>query len=1086
MRKLFFMMGILLCISLTVFSQTRTLPGRVFDTEGKPVPFATIQIRGTKQSTVADADGNFKISLKPGETIVVSAVTLTPVEIKIGGQNEIRVILERASSQLGEVYVTTALGIKRSRSSLPYATQQVTTEDLNRTPTTNVVNNLSGKVAGLQVTASNTVGGSTNVILRGFKSLTQSNQALFVVDGVPFDNTNQSRNGIDLGNVSSDINPDDIESVNVLKGAAASALYGSRASNGVIVITTKKGTKRKGLGVSVNSGTSLGFFDESTLPKYQLEYGQGYGSAGYSSSFPDHDGFFYWVPVFNSNGARVNVVQTNQDADTGPAFDANQLVYQWDAFSPGNKNYGKATPWKPSAHHSYTDYAEKPIITTNSVIVDGGSDKGTFKLAYANSYEKGVLPNSNVKKNTVDFNATYNLADGLTAGGNISYIKEDGTNRNGYTYGTSNASRNFRQWWGTNIDVKELKADYFRTHQNISWNWNTAAYTGNVNGAVGKAAYHDNPYWVQYENYNNDSRDRVFGNAFLNYKITSYLNLLGRASVDYYSSVFESRVAIGSVATSSYRKTLSDFRENNYDLLLNFDKNIGSAFNLKALAGGNIRQSRTTSTDAVTNGGLVVSRYYALANSAKTPAAPVETDVRKEVDGVFAGATLTYKEFLSLDATGRRDVSSALPKGNNSYFYPAASLSFIFSKLLPSLTWLSYGKLRGNYAEVGGDAPAYSLQNTFTAGTAFNSQSVFTASTTNNNARLRPEKNRSYEVGLEGSFLGNRVGFDVTYYHSQLIDQITPITPSVATGYSSFYVNGGTVQNSGVEVSVNAVPVKTKDFSWNIAINWSKNNSKVISLYGGQPSYTITSWQKGQLVAEAGKAWGILRGTDYTYKNGQKIVNPNTGYYVFNANTKSDIGNINPDWLAGITNSVRYKNWNLSFLVDIKKGGDVYSLDLDYGSYSGLYPWTAGKNDLGNSVRLPLSKGGGLILPGVDADGKKNTKRIDASDINAGGFSFSSADGASEALKHFVYDGGYVKLREVALAYSLPQPLINRLGFIRGIDIALTGRNLWIIHKNLPYADPEQGQASGNASIGFQNAAFPSMRTFAFNLKLKF
>lgn len=607
----------------------------------------------------------------------------------------------------------------------------------------------------------------------------------------------------------------------------------------------------------------------------------------------------------------------------------------------------------------------------------------------------------------------------------------------------------------------------------------------NTGGNLSKGAYHDNPYWQQYENYNNDSRDRIFGNVNLNYKITSYLNFTARTSLDYYSSLFEYRYAVGSVSTPSYRKVLSSFKENNYDFLLNFDKNLNKNFNLKALLGSNIRQTRTTSTDAVTNGGLIVPRYYALANSAKTPAAPVETDAAKEVDGIFGGATLAYKDYLTVDATIRRDKSSTLPSNNNTYYYPAASAGFIFSKLIPQTSWLNIGKIRANYAEVGGDAPVYSLQNTFTAGTAFNSQALFTASTTNNNPQLRSEKTKSYEIGLEAAFLHNRIGFDVTYYTAKTIDQITPITPSTATGYNSFYVNGGTVQNSGVELSINAVPVKIKNFTWNLTLNWSKNVSKVISLYGGQPSYAITSWQKGQLVAETGSSWGILRGTDYTYKNGKPIVNAN-GYYVFNSNTKSDIGNINPDWIGGIANSFKYKNWSLSFLIDVKQGGSVYSLDLDYGSYSGLYPWTAGKNDLGNSVRKTIANGGGLILPGVHADGTANTTRIDASDINAGGFSFSSADGFSQPLKHFVYDASYIKLRELAIAYSLPQHVINRLPVIKGIDLSLTGRNLWIIHKNLPYADPEQGQASGNASIGFQNAPYPSIRAYAFNVKLKF
>jgi len=438
------LLAVLLLSVLSVFSQQKVVTGKVSDVNGKPVESATIQIKGSKIATTSDSQGIFKLSVKAGNILIISSVNAAPVEVKIVNQTELSVVLEIAAAQLNEVLVTTALGIKRSRSSLPYSTQQITAEELNRTPTTNVVNNLSGKVAGLQVTASTTLGGSSNVILRGFKSLTQSNQALFVVDGVPYDNTNQSRNGFDLGNTASDINPDDVESVNVLKGAAASALYGSRASNGVIVITTKKGAKRKALGITINSGTTLGTFDKSTLPEYQLEYGEGYGSAGYSSSFPTHDGFFYWVPVFNSNGARVNVVQTNQDADTGPAYDASLSVYNWDAFSPGNKNYGKATPWLPAAHHSYTDFAEKPITTTNSIFVDGGSEKGTFKLGYTNTYDKGILPNSYVKKNLINFASTYNVTDRLSVGSSINYINENSLNRNGYTYSVSSNSRNFR------------------------------------------------------------------------------------------------------------------------------------------------------------------------------------------------------------------------------------------------------------------------------------------------------------------------------------------------------------------------------------------------------------------------------------------------------------------------------------------------------------------------------------------------------------------------------------------------------------------------------------------------------------------
>ena len=1073
-------------------AQNSFIRGSITDSKGKAIPFASVQLKGSGKGTAADEKGNFSIEAPVGGTLIISATSYESQEILIGSAESLSIGLKDANS-LKEVVVT-ALGIKRTRSSLPYATQQVSAVELNRTPNTNFINNLSGKVAGLQITASNALGGSSNVILRGSKSLTQSNQALFVVDGVPYDNSTQNLGGYDLGNPASDINPDDIESITVLKGAAASALYGSRASNGVIVITTKKGNpKDKTVGITLSQTIQAGLIDKSTLPKYQTQYGQGYGSAGASSP----DGYFYYQPIAGSGGQPVSIVETDEDQVWGSAYNPNLKVYQWDAFSPGNPNFGKATPWVAAAHHDPTDFLVTPVTSITSVYINAANENSTVKAGYSNSYDGGILPNSHIKKNALNLGLTYNLNSRLTLGGQINYSDEDGLNRNSYDFrATNTALRDFRQWWPTNVDLNEQKADYFRTRTNNTWNW-LGGYATAGPGNLPPAAYHNNAYWTQYENYNNDSRQRYFGNISLNYKINDHLNLLGRVSKDSYDQLFETRIAVGSFQTPSYSKYLGSFSETNYDLLLNYDQDLGKDFNLKAIAGGNVRQDVNSSTSAATSGGLVVPHFYSLSNSVKTPAAPTEYDAEKEVDGVFAGFTLGYRELLTLDATLRRDVSSTLPKGNNAYYYPAVSGNFLFSRLLPGLPWLSYGKLRANYAEVGGDAPVYSTQNTYAAGTPFNSQTLFTYTTTNNNPDLLPERNRTYEAGIEAGFLHNRLGFDLTVYQSRLINQITPITPSAASGFTLFYVNGGTIQNRGVEFSFNAVPIKTKDFTWSVLLNWSKNNNKVLSLYGGQPSYTIASYQNSiQLVAETGKSSGILRGTDYQYVNGQREIDAN-GYPIKATNTKSDIGNINPNWLGGITNSFRYKNGSFSFLLDVRQGGDVYSLDMDYGSWSGVIPETAGKNSLGNPVRSPVSQGGGLVLQGVTADGKANTTRVDISDINtANQFPFGSIN--SIAAKSYVYDASYVKLREVALTWSIPNRILGTTGVIKGIDLSLTGRNLWIIHKDLPYADPEQGAASTttsssapivynpNASIGYQTGVYPNVRSFAFNVKLKF
>ncbi len=1084
----------LLC--LNAHSQKRTITGTVTDSSGAPIPNVSVRLKASKSGVSTQENGSFHISASPSDVLIFTNIGFAPQEIRVGSRESFQVTLSRSTQALNEVVVT-ALGIRRSKNSLPYATQQISGDQVTKTMNTNFVDNMSGKVAGLQITSSNTMGGSNNVILRGMKSLTQSNQALFVVDGVPYDNTNQSttqsaQGYYDLGNAASDINPNDIESVSVLKGAAASALYGSRGSNGVILITTKRGSRlNKGLGITVNFGVTVGTPDNSTLPQYQTQYGEGYGASGGGAGNPNP--YFYWQPTFSSNGQNVNIVETDIDQMTGPAYDPSLMVYQWDAFSPGNPNYGKATPWKPAAHYKPTDYFETPVSTSTSVFADGGNDKSTFKMGYTRSDDKGYLPNSSQIKDLLNLGVTYNLAPQLTVGGEFNYSDVNAIGRYGYGYYGGNGTQinpmtDFRQWWETGIDLPAQKADYFRTNSNATWNW-LGGYTTNVPGNIVKPAYHDNPYWVRYKNYESDGRDRYFGNAFLNYKVAPFLTILGRVSKDDYNQVVETRYDIGSAGTPSYSKTLSSYDETNYDLLVNFDKNLGDNFNLKALLGTNVRQDNTSSTYSITNGGLVVPGFFALANSVNTPNAPTETFGRKEVDGIFTGATLSYKDMITLDGSLRRDKSSTLPTAHSAYYYPAISANWVFSKLLADVPWLSYGKLRANYAAVGGDAPLFSLQNTYVSTTPFNGQTIFNSPTTNNNPNLLPEMNHTYEVGAEMSFLQNRVGFDATYYHAQSINEITPINVSTSSGYSKFFVNGGTIQNQGVELTLNLTPVKTHDFSWDMNINWSTNKSKVISLYNGQPSFLISAYQNSvQLVAEKGKPYGELRGTSYTYVNGKPEVDSN-GYYVKQPNALTDIGNISPKWLGGINNTFKYKNFSLSFLIDVRKGGDVYSLDLDYGASAGLTPHTAGYNKNGVAVRTPLSQGGGYLFPGVTSDGKPNTKLVDASDINAKLFPFSSDN--QEVAKQYVYDAGYVKLREAAITWSVPASTINRLHFVRGIDLSLTGRNLWIIHKNLPYADPEQGVPSSgsygaNGSQGFQSGSYPVFRTFGFNVKARF
>lgn len=1071
----------LIFIATLAIAQTRTITGKVLDETGQPVSGASIVIKGTNTGSSANAEGDFRINAKLGDVLVISAVGIPSKEVTVTSNASMTVSLTRESQNLSEVVVT-ALGIRRTRNQVPYAAQTIVGEETSKTRTSNFVNTLSGKVSGLEIRQTNTLGGSTNVVLRGAKSITGNNQALFVVDGVPYDNSNTNstdqrtgRGGYDYGTSAADINPDDIESITVLKGAAASALYGSRGSNGVILITTKKATR--GLGITVNSGISLGMIDKSTFPTYQTKYGGGYGKY-----YEDTSGNFLYrdpntfAPLDSATApGGVLVVPTSEDASYGAAFNPNLQVYQWDAFDPASPYYHKPRPWVAATNLPPT-FFEKPISTNNSVFIDGASDKGSFKLGYTRNDDRGILPNSKITKNIINFGSTYNITDRLTAGASINFSNIEGLGRYGTGYENLNTAMNFRQWWQVNTDIEELKEAYFRNKKNVTWNWTDPT-------DLGPPIFWNNPYFNRYQNYENDARNRYFGNVNLNYKITDWLNILGRVSLDSYSEMQEERRALTSTGNDGppyYSRFNRNFSEANYDLLLNFDKNISSDFNLKALLGTNIRKQSIQSIYATTNGGLVIPNNYSLQNSANPLEPPVEQDLRKEVDGVFAGATLSYKNYLTLDGTIRRDASSTLPKGNNTYYYPSVSLGFVFSQLVPSATWLSYGKLRGNYAEVGNDAPFYITKDAYTIISPFGSAPLASVGGIRSNPNLLPEKTKSAEVGLEMAFLKNRVGFDATYYRAESFNQILPTTVSTATGYSSKYLNAGTIVNKGVEISVYATPVRTSDFSWTINLNWTRNRNKVQSLFEGSSNLLLANFQGGVSVnATLGEPYGTLRGSDFVYDSatGQRVILAN-GRYKFSSTSNVVIGNPNPDWIGGINNTLRYRNVSLSWLVDFRQGGDVFSLDMYYGLATGLYPETAGLNDLGNPLRLPIAQGGGIIREGVTEDGKPNTKRVEAYNFGAYGYRYTPA-------KAFVYDASYIKLREVVLTYSIPKKVLGKISVFKGIDLNLIGRNLWIIHKNLPYADPEETVSSGNLQ-GYQTGAYPTTRTVAFNLKLRF
>jgi TonB-linked SusC/RagA family outer membrane protein len=1105
MKRIYLLFLFLLTATTMLTAQTRIITGTVMGTEDRqPVAGCTVQIKGTTAGTLTDINGKYSLPVpQNATTLVFSYIGMKSLDVEIGGRTLIDVSLQSDLVGLSEVVVT-ALGISREKKSLGYATQQVSGDAVSTVKSSNFMNSLSGKLSGVVIKRNQNMGGSTNVIVRGSKSLQNTNQVLYVVDGVPINNniglyttpgtaSSQSTGGIgyDYGNAASDINPEDIESVNVLKGSSAAALYGSRASGGVIMITTKKGKEGKdGIGVSLNSNITFSAIDKSTFPTYQDQYGAGYGQ--YYG--PDGDAWFESRTSSGKNSTTDPVndplmdwVPTDQDASYGAKFDGHP-VWGWYSVDPESPWYKQSKPWLPAKNGPIT-FFEKPITYSNSVAIDKSFATGTLRMSYNNYNTTGLMPNSKLNKNNFLVNGSWNVSKRLTASVSANFIKQDATGRNSTGY-SDNILTNMRQWTQTNLDYKDQLEAYNATQRNLTWNYNSA---------LNYPIYTDNPYFQRYQNYQNDTRVRTIGNMAINYKIFEWLDVFGRVAVDEYSEFQEERRAVGSVATpfgvsrtnqkSGYLRRDNTFSEYNFDLMLNFKKRLTESLNLNGFIGANERRTNNSYFTNSTNGGLFVPGIYSIQNSLSPLPYPVESKSKIGVRSQFASVSLGYKDFLYLDATARQDYASTLPVSHNKYFYPSVTTALIFSELLRR-DWLSFGKLRLNYAQVGNLAGYDQLIDTYVVNTPMNGANN-QLPRTKKNPDLKNESTNSLEAGMEASFFKSRLGFDIAVYKTNSLNQIMPVPISQTSGYEFLMVNSGEIENKGIELMLKGTPVLKGAFRWDIAVNWAKNRSKVISLYPNISNLLLGSFQEGvTLNATLGEPYGTLKGSDYTYDDkGNKIISAATGLPVKSKTATEIIGNVNPHWNGGISNTITYNNIALSFLVDIQQGGDIYSLDMFYGMSSGLYPETVIKNDLGNPVRDPLTNdatSGGYIIEGVnvvrDADGNivsstKNNTRVDASTSDGWGYTV-------EPNKAAIYDASYVKLREVTLSYSLPSALLRNT-FIKGASIGFVGSNLWIVHKNLPYADPESGLSAGNIQ-GYSIGSLPSTRDFSFNVKFNF
>ena len=1011
-------------------------------------------------------------------TTSVLAVVLTSSFALVNAQTD------STKTQNIEGVVVTALGIKREQKTLGYASQQLKGDQLTSgtTNTGNVASQLSGKVAGLQVNTNNNFGGSSNLVIRGYKSL-KGGGPLIVIDGSPVNNNSLSGT-FDYGNFLSDINQEDIESVNVLKGAAASALYGERGLNGVIVITTKSGRGRNDQrwGVTLQSSANFGFIDKTTFPEYQSMYGGGYANEDWN-----------FVNDKNEGGDYTNF---NDDASLGPKYDGHPIYFN-DAFDPNSPNFGKKRPYLAGAH-TPVDFFETATNYANTITLQKSGEKSNFMLGYTNQMMNGIMPNSVLRKNTVSTKLGFDLTDKLTATIYSTLTIQDtrGRNETGYS---DNLISGFRQWWNVDTDIYEQKAAYLNSgEQNVTWN--------RVDTENGRPAYWNNPYFQRYKNYQSDSRLRNFSYAMVNYEINPHWNVTAKLSNDFLRMLIENRLATGSGAqafgnsgndvNSGYAKQQINQSEQNFDAFANYKYDITDKIDISGVVGANVRRNYYASDYASTEGGLAVPDLFSLSNSQGTVLPTSETEYKQATVGAYATASLGFADTFYVDGTYRVDKSSNLPKDNNAYGYGSIAGSVILSSLIKQ-DWLSFWKIRGNYAVVGGSTGVYQLKNTYSTRGIMGGAVLYDPTLIDGrayvraNSQLKPERSKEFEFGMEMQFFNRRLGFDVAAYNSKTTDQIISLPISASSGFSYKVFNAGEIDNKGVEVQLNLTPLKSKDFSWDINANWAKNKNEVVDL-NGFDNYLLATYQGGvTLNASVGQAFGTLIGTDYVYDaNGNRVVtSPDAnglGGGMWAKTAPKVIGNITPDWTGGVRNTFNYKGLSVGFLIDVQKGGNTYSTDMLYGYSGGLY-----KETTSPEFRDPAN----VVLNGVYANGQVNTTPLGGYKLVNGVktrvrniynyYSYQPQGYNNAPNSEFIYDTSYVKLREASISYKLPKDMISSLN-VDDVTLSLVGRNLWIIDKKIPYADPEAGVGGGLRSKGNSIGILPTTRDFGFNVSIKF
>jgi len=1068
-----------------VMAQTKEITGKVVSADdGGSVPGSSVSLKGTTLGTITDMEGMYRLKVpQDAKTLVFSFVGMKTQEVAINNQSVINVKLSSDNISVDEVVVT-ALGITREKKALGYASQDVSGEALTRAKDQNIVNSLSGKIAGVQITsATGAVGGSSRISIRGNSSF-GNNEPLFVVDGVPVTNYSSDVSqwgGVDYGNGASDMDPTNIESVTVLKGANAAALYGMLAANGVILITTKKGSKSKGFGININS--SVTFDNAYIIPNYQNKYGQGYNGEEYRfnayqkanpGTYANYQDYSANESFFYKNGGIGGGVYDGMDESFGPRLDIGLKLPQFD--SPIVNGVRQATDWI-SQPNNVKDFFETGITLDNSVSIDGASEKGSNRLFMSRQDITGAVPNTDLTKNTISFSNTINISKKLHASGTVTYTQSKSDNLPGQGYTANNVMQSIGGWFGRQVNMTNLKN-----------NWNTDNADGNPYNW--NSNYHNNPYWTLYKNTNGQQKDHVYGNVSADYKIADWISLNGRVGTDWYH-IFKKAVSAnrsnGIRPGGSFSQSQAYKQETNADLYFILNKKINDDFSVNGTFGANYRDYNYHNT-YIQALSLTVPDLFTIGNVSGNPVAQ-QTDTRFRSNSVYASASFDYKKWFYLDLTARNDWSSTLPSNNWSFFYPSATMSWIVSDMFkfdPKI--VSFAKLRASWAQVGNATDAYQLAMTYTSLDPYDGTTPFRLPTTMPALNLKPESITSTEVGAEVKFLQNRFGLNVTYYDKVAKDQIMDIDISDASGYDKMKINAGEIENKGIELELQGQILKSeKGLNWNIAVNWAKNKNQVNKLYSDLKKYQISSsWGSVTIEAIPGEAFGVIKAVGFKTNDKGNIIVGSDGIPLASA-TPIEVGNVMPKWTGGINNSFEYRNFNASFLIDMRWGGSIFSVTDWFGAMSGTSAETAqmasrsgveGKNirEVGLVVGQDVLKD----KTAVKEDGTKNDIVVSAQDY------YESYWGIPQ---QGIIDASYIKFRELTFGYSIPRSILSKIGGIQSANISVVGRNLallWTHKSNDIGIDPETAFGTTNAGMGIEQYQLPATRSLGFKVSLTF